>query len=48
MIVNNLRVPFVFGGKLENKFWECANCSSIYLYPIPTIEEEAYFYKCTY
>ena len=41
----SIRAPFVFGGKPEHKFWECANCGSIYLYPIPTIEEEAFFYK---
>ena len=39
-----IRADFVFGGKKEHKFWECKNCGLVYLYPIPSQEEEADFY----
>lgn len=40
-----VRADTVFGGKIEHNFWQCRNCDAVYLYPIPSIEEEAYFYK---
>lgn len=39
-----IRAPIVFGGHEEHNFWECEKCNSIYLYPIPSIEEEKKFY----
>jgi SAM-dependent methyltransferase len=40
-----IRAQYVFGGRKEHKFWKCSNCDAIYLYPIPSIEEEKNFYK---
>lgn len=40
-----IRADTVFGGKTEHNFWQCRNCDAVYLYPVPSIEEEAYFYK---
>ena len=40
-----IRADHVFGGQEEHKFWQCDNCEAIYLYPIPTEEEEAKFYR---
>ena len=39
-----VRAPFVFGGQKEHKFWQCKKCDAIYLYPIPSKEEEKKFY----
>jgi len=39
-----VRSPFVFGGKKEHNFWQCEKCDAIYLYPIPSEEEEKKFY----
>jgi SAM-dependent methyltransferase len=40
----SIRAPFVFGGKDEHNFWSCEECDAIYLYPIPSPEEEKKFY----
>jgi len=40
-----LRASTVFGGKKEHAFWQCAECDAVYLFPVPSVEEEAYFYK---
>lgn len=40
-----IRADTVFGGKVEHKFWQCRNCDAVYLYPVPSLEEETYFYK---
>jgi SAM-dependent methyltransferase len=40
----SIRAPFVFGGTDKHNFWQCKNCDSIYLFPIPTLEEEKFFY----
>ena len=40
----SIRAPFVFGGKDEHNFWSCSICGAIYLYPIPSPEEEKKFY----
>jgi len=40
-----IRAEHVFGGKPGHKFWKCQACSLVYLYPVPSAEEEAYFYK---
>lgn len=39
-----IRAPFVFGGTNEHNFWQCKHCDSIYLFPIPTPDEEKIFY----
>lgn len=39
-----IRAPYVFGGESEHNFWECDNCEAIYLYPIPSVEDEKKFY----
>ena len=39
-----IRASFVFGGRDEHNFWQCKKCNSIYLFPIPTLEEEKLFY----
>ena len=40
-----IRADSVFGGKAEHNFWQCRNCDVVYLYPVPSVEEETYFYK---
>ncbi len=35
----------VYGGRAEQHFWQCGSCQMIYLYPPPTPEEEAAFYR---
>jgi len=39
-----VKAPFVFGDQKEHNFWQCKSCDAIYLYPIPSIEEEKRFY----
>lgn len=39
-----IRADYVFGGSDEYKFWECKECKLVYLFPIPTQEEENRFY----
>lgn len=40
----SIKAEFVFGGKPEHKFWRCSECDLVYLWPIPTVEEEKNFY----
>jgi SAM-dependent methyltransferase len=40
-----LRADTVFGGREEHNFWHCRNCDAVYLYPVPSLEEEARFYR---
>jgi len=40
----SVRAQHVFGGKEEHNFWQCASCSAIYLYPVPSLAEEKEFY----
>lgn len=40
----SIRADYVFGGNDDDKFWHCKNCDVIFLYPIPSIEEEKFFY----
>jgi SAM-dependent methyltransferase len=40
-----IRADFVFGGNEEHNFWHCQQCDAVYLYPAPSAEEEAIFYK---
>ena len=40
----SIRANEVFGGNLNDKFWHCKNCDVVFLYPIPSKEEEKYFY----
>lgn len=39
-----VRAPHVFGGKAEHNFWQCRQCDAIYLYPVPSAEDEKRFY----
>jgi len=39
-----VRAESVFGGFAEHKFWQCAACDAVYLYPIPSLEDEKRFY----
>ena len=40
-----IRSEFVYGGTNKHKFWHCKNCDLVYLWPIPSIEEESTFYS---
>lgn len=40
-----IRAGKVYGGLSEHKFWRCEICDLVYLWPIPTIEEENKFYR---
>jgi len=40
----HLRAEYVFGSKTGHKFWQCKACGLVYLYPIPSQEEEDQFY----
>ncbi len=39
-----VRADFVYGGSEKYKFWQCSECSLVYLWPVPTEKEEEYFY----
>ena len=39
-----VRAEYVYGGKPEHNFWECKDCGLVYLYPLPSKDEEDYFY----
>jgi SAM-dependent methyltransferase len=39
-----VRAEHVFGGEGEYKFWQCAGCGLVYLWPVPSEEQEAFFY----
>ena len=40
----SIRAETVFGGKDKHKFWHCSICNAVYLYPVPSIEDEKRFY----
>jgi len=40
----SIRADFVYGGKQEHKFWQCALCGLVYLWPAPSEEDEKKFY----
>lgn len=40
-----VRAEFVYGGSEEHRFWHCQRCDAVYLFPVPSPEEEAYFYE---
>jgi len=40
----SVRAPNVYGGGDQYKFWECYECTAVYLYPQLTPEEEKRFY----
>lgn len=42
--LQSIRAPFVFGGSQEHNFWSCNKCDAIYLYPVPSPEDEKKFY----
>jgi len=35
----------VYGGTSDQKFWYCAECDAIYLYPIPSEDDDVEFYR---
>jgi SAM-dependent methyltransferase len=39
-----VRAATVYGGKDEHNFWQCEKCDIVYLFPVPTEEEEKEFY----
>ncbi len=41
----SIKGNFVYGGSLDQKFWECAKCRMVYLYPPMPEEEEKKFYS---
>lgn len=41
----SIRAQFVYGGQDFHKFWNCAACDAVYLYPAPSEEEEERFYR---
>lgn len=40
-----IRAESVYGGGPEHKFWQCRQCDAVYLYPVPSVEEERRFYR---
>lgn len=40
----SVRANSVYGGKKEHKFYHCSKCDLVYLWPIPSDEEEQKFY----
>ncbi len=44
-VFQSVRSEFVFGGKEEQKFWQCHKCDLIYMSPPISAEEEKIFYK---
>ncbi|MDO8282173.1 MAG: class I SAM-dependent methyltransferase [Thermodesulfovibrionia bacterium] len=36
---------FVYGGSARHKFLECSRCEAVYLYPLPSEEQERKFYR---
>ena len=39
-----VRAPHVFGSDGKHNFWECGECSAVYLFPVPSRDEEKRFY----
>ena len=39
-----VRAEHVFGSDGTHKFWQCEKCGLVYLWPIPSIEEDEKFY----
>ena len=39
-----IRAKYVYGSKREHKFWHCSICDLVYLWPVPSIEDEKKFY----
>ena len=40
----SVRGEFVYGGTEEHKFWHCEKCDLVYIFPLPSVEEEERFY----
>jgi SAM-dependent methyltransferase len=40
-----VRAEHVFGSDGKHKFWQCKRCRLVYLYPVPSQEEENHFYS---
>ena len=40
----SVKGEFVYGGKEEQKFWQCKECDLVYLWPVPSVEDEETFY----
>ena len=41
----SIRADYVYGGKDFHNFWRCDICDAVYLYPVPSEEEEERFYR---
>ena len=41
----SIKGEFVFGGTAEHKFWHCSVCDLVYLFPVPSREDEERFYR---
>ncbi len=39
-----VRAKHVYGGTSQHKFWECKKCEGVYLWPVPSPDEEVKFY----
>jgi len=44
----SIKGDFVYGGRPDQHFWACADCSMIYLFPAMTEEEEGRFYNAEF
>lgn len=40
-----IRANCVYGGEDFHEFWQCGKCDAVYLFPVPSEEEEARFYR---
>ena len=40
-----IRAHYVFGSDGNHQFWECEKCGLVYLWPVPTVEQERKFYS---
>ncbi len=41
----SIKADYVYGGEDFHNFWFCEKCSSVYLFPVLSIEKEEFFYK---
>lgn len=40
-----VRAEHVYGSRGQHNFWQCARCELVYLFPVPTEQEEQFFYE---
>src|SRR5258706_14152724 len=43
--LQSVRSEVVYGGTPDQRFWQCATCDAIYLYPTTTDAEDMAFYE---